>query len=95
MNECISAGLRKCRGCKYVEDYSLADRLGRESRCWLEYYSAWIKIRPGQIKSHFLYLSKPNKYGMYDEDEPYFFSNAVFHSFPEKRHILEKLMLLQ
>jgi hypothetical protein len=86
MNECIKLNLKQCKACKWKE----IARTDRVSICWIEHFEKIIKnLSDKNIKEYFIDYNR-----FHDPDWTYYYNNAVIKCRPEKKHIIEKLMVL-
>lgn len=87
---CESLGLRKCRGCIFHEKHPINKRC-----CWIEIFAKRILIHSDeQIKETYIKYRKANDYGYFDPDWIYYYVNALIKLFPQRAHIIEKLLIL-
>jgi hypothetical protein len=85
-NKCVEIGLDRCPRCGEG-----SEMLYMTWKCWVETYEETINNLKtnDELKEYFL------KEMLGAEDWEYYFSQTVYRLFPERAHVIEKIMVLK
>jgi len=85
---CADIGIKKCVACVY-------NRPDLGAKCWIIAYQREIEGQTDeQIKEKVKWFIKTDMSSLYSRTWLYYYTNVLMKLYPEKRHLIEKIMIL-